>query len=390
MIASTLFFETAELSNVSDISDVHLMKEILESLGSKVTFENNVFSVENSKLSIANLKQDLFKKARATYYFIPPLLAKFGEIILGYPGGCNLGKRPIDGIVKGLEKLGYESHQLVETLSFTGQSHERDITVNAYFSVGSTIVLLLAALKRKAPTRIELAAYEPHVMNLIDVLREAGADIALRYDHTIIVKPKEMKKHLRGRVIGDYLVGWTLAVIGALTAKEYIDIHDARTEDLSAFLISIEKMWVKFEKIDDTLRVYRSKNLKATDIQTNIYPGFPTDLQSPTAILMSQAEGVSHIHEVLFEGRLNWLVELETMRGHIALMNPHEAMIFGKTPLRGAKVSSWDLRSGAAMLIAGMIASGTTELHNVSHIERGYENFVERLQGIGAKIEKKN
>ena len=105
---------------------------------------------------------------------------------------------------------------------------------------------------------------------------------------------------------------------------------------------------------------------------------------------MSQAEGVSHIHEVLFEGRLNWLVELETMRGHIALMNPHEAMIFGKTPLRGAKVSSWDLRSGAAMLIAGMIAEGTTELHNVSHIERGYENFVERLQGIGAKIEKKN
>lgn len=227
-------------------------------------------------------------------------------------------------------------------------------------------------------------------MNMIDVLRDAGADIALRYDHTIIIKPKELQKHLSGNVIGDYIVSGTLAVIAALTAKDFIDIHEARIEDLTAFLVTIEKMGVKFEKKDTTLRVYRSKKLTATNIQTNIYPGFPTDLQSPTAILMSQAEGVSNIHEVLFEGRLNWLVELETMRGRTALMNPHEAMIFGKTPLQGAKVTSWDLRSGAAMLIAGMIAEGTTELDNVSHIERGYEHFVERLQDIGAKIEKKN
>lgn len=391
MIASTLFFETAELKNVPDISDTHLMKDILESLGSKVTFEKNTFTVDNSQLSLSNIRQDLFKKARATYYLIPPLLARFGEVNLTYPGGCSIGKRPIDGIVRGLEQLGYASTQVDETLAFKWQSHTNDITVNAYFSVGSTIVLLLAALKRTGTTRIELSAYEPHVMNMIDILRDAGADIALRYDHTIIIKPKKLAKHLSGAVIGDYIVSGTLAIIGALTAKDSIDIHDARIEDISAFLNSIERMGVKFEKKDnDILRVYRSKKLTASSIQTNIYPGFPTDLQSPTAILMSQADGVSRIHEILFEGRLNWLVELETMRGHIALMNPHEAMIFGKTPLRGAKVSSWDLRSGAAMLIAGMIASGTTELDNVSHIERGYENFVERLQSIGAKIEKKN
>lgn len=172
-------------------------------------------------------------------------------------------------------------------------------------------------------------------MNMVDILRESGADIALRYDHTIIIKPQVLKKHLSGTVIGDYIVSGTLTIIGALTAKEYIDIHDARIEDLSAFLTSIEKIGVKFEKKEnDTLRVYRSKNLSATNIQTNIYPGFPTDLQSPTAILMSQAEGTSKIHEILFEGRLNWLVELEMMRGHVALLNPHEAMIFGKTPLR--------------------------------------------------------
>lgn len=335
MIASTLFFETAELTNVPDISDVHLMKEILESLGSKVTFEKNTFTADNTKLSLSNIRQDLFKKARATYYLIPPLLARFGEVSLTYPGGCSIGKRPIDGIVQGLEKLGYASTQVDESLSFKGQSHTNDITVNAYFSVGSTIVLLLAALKRTGTTSIELGAYEPHVMNMVDILRESGADIVLRYDHTIIIKPRELKKHLSGKVISDYIVSGTLTIIGALTAKEYIDIHDARTEDLAAFLTSVEKMGVKFEKKEkDTLRVYRSKNLTATNIQTNIYPGFPTDLQSPTAILMSQAEGTSKIHEVLFEGRLNWLVELEMMRGHVALLNPHEAMIFGKTPLR--------------------------------------------------------
>ncbi len=390
LIASTLLFETAELTNVPDISDVHLMKDILESLGSKVSFEKNTFTIDNSGLNLTNLRQELFKKARATYYLIPPLLSRFGEVSLTYPGGCSIGKRPIDGIVKGLEKLGYASSQIDELLSFHGQSHTDDTKVNAYFSVGSTIVLILAALGRTGTTTIELAAYEPHVMNVIELLREAGADIALRYDHTIIIKSTTLKKHLTGKVISDYIVSGTLAIIGALTAEEYIDIHDARIGDLTAFLTSIEKMWVRFEKKDDTLRVYRAKNLTAAHIQTNIYPGFPTDLQSPTAILMSQADGVSRIHEILFEGRLNWLVELEKMRGHIALMNPHEAMIFGKTALRGTKVSSWDLRSGAAMLIAGMIASGTTELDNVSHIERGYENFVERLQGIGAKIEKQN
>ena len=386
MIASTLFFETAELTNVPDISDVHLMKDILESLGSQVTYSDHTFSVDNTNISLANIREDLFKKARATYYLIPPLLARFGEVNLTYPGGCSIGKRPIDGIIKWLEKLGYSSSQIDETLLFKGQSHDDDVIVNAYFSVGSTIVLLLAALKRTGTTKIELAAYEPHVMNIIETLRYAGARITLRYDHTITIQPAELQKHLSGKVVGDYIVSGTLAIIGALTSKEYIDIHDARIEDLSAFLISIEKMGIKFEKKDDVLRVYRSKKLIATNIQTNIYPGFPTDLQSPTAILMSQAEWVSRIHEILFEGRLNWLVELEMMRGHVALMNPHEAMIFGKTPLRGAKVSSWDLRSGAAMLIAGMIATGTTELDNVSHIERGYENFVEKLNGIGARI----
>lgn len=151
-------------------------------------------------------------------------------------------------------------------------------------------------------------------MNVVDILRSAGATIHLRYDHTIIVEPAKLASHLSGTVISDYIVSGTLAIIGALTAKNSLDIHNARAEDLSAFLHVLGKMGVKYEKIDDSLRVWRAEDLKPTNIQTNIYPGFPTDLQSPTAILMTQAEGTSHIHEVLFEGRLNWLVELEAMR----------------------------------------------------------------------------
>ncbi len=249
-------------------------------------------------------------------------------------------------------------------------------------------MLLLAALSRNAETTIQLAAYEPHVMTIIDVMRSAGADIALRYDHTIIISSAPLALEMSGRVIGDYIVSGTLAVIGALTSENFIDIHEARIPDLTAFLHIISRMGVRYEIQADTLRVYRTHDLQPAELQTNIYPGFPTDLQSPTSILMTQAEGVSRIHEVLFEGRLNWLVELEKMRGHIALMNPHEALIFGKTALRGTQVSSWDLRSGAAMLIAGMIASGETVLDNVSHIERGYENFVDGLRSLGAKIER--
>lgn len=388
LIASTLFFEHAELTNVPDISDVHLLCDILTSLGSKITYKNHTFTIDNTHLSLENLNRDLFKKARATYYLIPPLLARFGEVSLMYPGGCSIGKRPIEGIVQGLQKLWYESSQVDELLSFSWADNTEEAVVNAYFSVWSTIVLLLAALSRQTTTTIELAAYEPHVMNIIDVMRSAGAQISLRYDHTIIISPAPLATQMSWEVVGDYIVAGTLAVIGALTSKQYIDIHEARVTDLTAFLHVIGRMGVRYEIIGNTLRVFRSQHLYPTELQTNIYPGFPTDLQSPTSILMTQAEGVSRIHEVLFEWRLNWLVELEKMRWHIALMNPHEALVFGQTALRGDHVSSWDLRSGAAMLIAGMIAQGDTILDNVSHIERGYENFVDGLRSLGAKIER--
>ncbi len=177
-------------------------------------------------------------------------------------------------------------------------------------------------------------------------------------------------------------------IIGALAAKEYIDIHHAAIGDLDAFLERVHSTGVVTEDLgNDVLRVHRAKNIQPVDLQTNIFPGVPSDLQSPFAILLTQAEGMSRIHEVLYEGRFTYLLELEKMKGHVAVMNPHEALIFGPTPLRGSLVSSWDLRAGAAMIIAGLIAEGETSITNVEYIDRGYENILEKLRILGAQIE---
>ncbi len=226
-------------------------------------------------------------------------------------------------------------------------------------------------------------------MNMIDVLRDAGADIALRYDHTIIIKPKELSKHLSGTVIGDYIVSGTLTIIGALTAKDYIDIHDARIEDLSAFLTSIEKMGAKFEKRDnDTLRVYRSKKLKATNIQTNIYPGFPTDMQAQFMALATQANGTSTIDERLFENRFMHVSELLRMGADIQLNGNIATIIGEKGKLSGTDVMATDLRASSALVLAALVAQGETNIHRIYHLDRGYEDLEGKFLKIGANIQR--
>ncbi len=184
-------------------------------------------------------------------------------------------------------------------------------------------------------------------------------------------------------ITSDYLEAGTFVIIGALAAESFIDIHHAAISDLDAFLERVHATGVVTEdRGGDVLRVYRAQHLRPVDIQTNIFPGVPSDLQSPFAILLTQAEGMSRIHEVLYEGRFSYLLELEKMKGHVAVMNPHEALIFGPTPLRGATVSSWDLRAGAAMIIAGLIAQGETRITNVEYIDRGYEDILGKLRGL--------
>jgi UDP-N-acetylglucosamine 1-carboxyvinyltransferase len=226
-------------------------------------------------------------------------------------------------------------------------------------------------------------------MNLVSFLRQGGANIAIKYDHTIIIEWVEsLHWNFDFPVISDYIQSGSYMIMWALAAKEYIIIENARVEDLYSFIEKLREAWVKVEVCEnDCVKVYRAQKLQATKIQTNIFPGFPTDLQAPFAVLMSQAEWISEIHEVLFEWRLGWLSELEKMWLEIKIINPHEAEIHGKWKMQATTVTSWDLRAWCAVVIAWLIASGTTKVTNIAYIKRGYEDFVKTLQALGADIE---
>lgn len=374
------------------IGDVLTFLEIISSLGVKVDFTGNTLKMDTSELSLINLNRDLIKKIRVGIFLFPALLKRLGNLEIPYPGGCNIGKRPITEHLTAFQAFGYESAGTGENIDFSGKPTTDDIVLSAGFAVTATENAIMMAAFEPHKTTIRLAAIEPHVMNLIDFLKHIGVKIDVTFDHTIIIEGiSNIPETTETSVICDYIESGTFIILGALASKDNIIVKNARISDLTLFLEKLESAGVKMniDHKNDTIVVYNSReNLRATNIQTNIYPGFPTDLQSPFALLLSQAEGTSRVHEVLFEGRLNWLVELEKMKGHIAIMNPHEALIFGKTNLRGATVSSWDLRAGVTMILAGMIASGETNITNVEYIERGYENIVGKIAKLGGKIEK--
>jgi UDP-N-acetylglucosamine 1-carboxyvinyltransferase len=391
LIACGLFFEKFTLHNVPRIGDVLTFLDIIRSLDVVVMFEWNTLILDTSHMSLEHLNIDLVKKIRVGIFLFPALLKKFRSLEIPYPGGCNIGKRPIDEHIRAFEAFGYTDEWTGEILKFSGNYITTDVRISAGFAVTATENILMIAAFRSGKTTIELAAIEPHVMCLIDFLRSLGITITVSHDHTITIDGiKHAPKEAIATVIHDYIESGTFVVLWALTANPMIEIKNARIADLTFFLGKCREAWVRFDldEGNDTIKVYNSRsNLKAVNFQTNIYPGFPTDLQSPFSLLLTQAEWISRIHEVLFEGRLNWLVEIEKMKWHIAIMNPHEAMVFGKTHLRGATVSSWDLRAWVTMILAGMIARWETLITNVEYIERGYEDIVGKIAKLGGKIE---
>ncbi len=389
LIAAALIIPgKVSFTNVPDILDVHDFLHLYTSLWASVTLKNSTLEIDTTDISLENIDTSQIARTRAGIYFIPWLLARFWSATIPVPWGDKIGKRPIDEHINGYADMGYEVTSDDTTIEIHTTNNKGDVTITAYFAVTATANLIMGASIRDGTTTIQLAAFEPHIFNLIDFLRTAGVQIDIRYDHTIIVHgTKEFHDNISTEVIADYLQSGTFMVIWALCAKEYIDIHSARINDLTAFLYSLHKAWVKTQDLgNDSLRVYRANSLQAVEIQTNIFPGFPTDLMPIFSVLMTQCDGVSRIHEILYEGRLNWLVEFESLGWEPRILNLHEAKITGITPLHGATVNSWDLRSGAAMVIAGMIAEWITTVENIYWINRGYDNLLGKLQGLGAKI----
>ncbi len=389
LIAASLLIDwKTTLTNVPDILDVHDFIHFLESLGCKIVFTDHTLEIDTTEVSLENIDTSMIARTRAGIYFIAWLLARFQTAEIPFPAGDKIGKRPIVEHVQGYRDMGFIEDKRGEKLYFEWPWATGEVTINAYFAVTATNNLIMGAASRNGTTIIELAAFEPHVFNLIDFLRQAGVSIDVKYDHTIVIHGQtQIQWDISQEVISDYLQSGTFAIVWALCAKEYIDIHRARIQDLSAFLYKLHEAGVVTQDLwNDTLRVYRTDNLQAVNIQTNIFPGFPTDLMPLFTVLMTQCDGVSRVFEILYEGRLNWLVEYERLGGNTRIINLHEAKIMGPTPLEGNTVNSWDLRSGAAMVVAWLVASWETTVENIYWIHRGYDNFLSKLQWLGAQI----
>lgn len=390
IIAACLLLKwKVRLNNVPDILDVHTFLWILESIWAKYTFARGVLDIDTSDLSLKNLDEQKVKKVRVSLLLLAPLLHHFHKLNIPYPGGCSIWKRPVDSHLNALDKIWFKYISKWENrICLDGKPISGDMEINAGFSVTATENILVANTLREGTTTIKMAAIEPHVMNLVDFLRKAWADISLRYNHTIIVKGVEkLTDNFEFDIVSDYIESGTFMVIWALAAKEYIDIHNARIDDLYAFIEKLHQAWVKtMDMWNDILRVYKAKEIKNVNIQTNIFPGFPTDLQSPFWVLMTQAEWVSKIHEVMFEWRLNFLVELEKMGSKMSINNSHEAIIMWATPLKWATVTSWDLRAWAAMVIAWLIARWETYIANIDYVKRWYSWIFEKLTKLWADI----
>ena len=390
ILAATLILRwKITLNNIPQIWDVLTFLEIVSTIWVKYNFiEKNKLFIDTSNLDITNINSDMIKKIRASILLLSPLLHYFWNITIPFPWWCSIWKRPIDSHLNWLKTIWYNYSIDDKNIVISWKSLNWNIELNAWFWVTSTENLIVANVLRKWTTTIKLSAFEPHVMNLIWFLRKAWADISVKYNHTIIINwVEKLNDNFEFDIISDYIESWTFVIIWALASEKYIDIKNARIDDLYAFLEKIKESWVKIDYLwNDTLRVYKCNNLKNVNIQTNIFPWFPTDVQSPFSVLMTQAEWTSKIHEVLFEWRLNFLVELDKMWWHTAILNPHEALIFWKMNLKWAYVTSWDLRAWAAMVIAWLIAKWTTTITNIEYIERWYENFIEKLQKLWANI----
>lgn len=390
MIAgSVLVTGETVLKNVPRLSDVQIMLSILEFLGAETSFIEGTVRIRTDKLQSKPIPAELVNKLRGAIVLLGPLLARFGVVEMSYPGGCVLGKRPVEAHVLALEQMGAQNMSTPEVLHLQGTLQPSHIILPE-FSVTATENAIWAAALTPGTTVIDIAAAEPHVQECAHMASAMGAKIEGIGTHTITIHGTKDLQPVTHRVPFDYLEAGCF-VIAALVTRGKLRLHDVDDTHLISFLDTIRRaggIW-KYDKSAKTLLVDGELSfLSALKLQTNIFPGFPTDLQAPMGVLMSQAKGVSRIFETLFEGRLAYLYELEKMGAQVEILNSHEALVIGPTALKGRLVASNDIRAGAAMVIAALCAEGTTTITDVKYIERGYEKLDEKLRSVGAKIER--
>jgi len=377
------------LHNVPFLRDVKVLLQILEFLGAETSFEEGTVRIRTDKLQSRPIPLDFVGKLRGSIVLLGPLLARFGVVEMAFPGGCVLGKRSVDAHISALTQLGAEDMSQNEMLHLQGQLSAGHVVLPE-FSVTATENAVMAAAVTPGETRINMAAAEPHVQEVCRFVQAMGAEVEGIGTHTITVRGRTNLKCPEYTVTTDYLEAGALA-IAALVTNGKVRIHGVEIEHLLAFFNALDRMGGLWEYDSQSKMLFvdgEGSTLEATKVQSNIFPGFPTDLLPLIGVAMAQAQGVSRVFETLFEGRMAYLYELEKMGAHIEVLNSHQALIIGPARLRGRTVASNDIRAGAAMVLAGLCAEGETIVTDVRYVERGYDHFDEKLRSLGAHIEK--
>lgn len=410
MIAALLAGSKSTLCNFSKIGDVLSTGEIINGLGGSVTFGvNHSLTVDPAGLRVFELSQEHGRLSRASTYFVGPLLSRFGRAIIPVPGGCKIGRRPLDRHLEGFQALGAkveesENHCLIQASRLRGTTFRFPKSTH-----GGTDVMIIAAATAEGETVLENAAQEPEVDDLIAFLNQMGAKIKRLPGRKIVIQGVEKLEGTSFKVMPDRNEAVTFAC-GALITKGDILVKGANPQVLGAFLEKVEETKGGYEITKEGIRFFYKEPLCACNVITRVYPGFMTDWQALWTVLMTQAKGESIVHETIFENRFGYVKDLIGMGAKIELFNPevdepvkvynfnwednkseylHAAKIFGPAHLQASRFTIGDIRAGATLILAALVAnSGTTELLRVDHIDRGYENLDGRLKGLGAKIER--
>jgi UDP-N-acetylglucosamine 1-carboxyvinyltransferase len=385
LIPATILADSpVTIEGLPDISDVQILKGLLEEVGGKVDFTDNIMTVDPASMISMPLPNGKVKMLRASYYLMGAMLGRFKKAVIGLPGGCHLGPRPIDQHIKGFEALGASVTNEQGAIYLRADELRGARIYLDVVSVGATINIMLAAVRAKGRTVIENAAKEPEIIDVATLLTNMGAKIKGAGTDVIRIDGVESLHGCQHTIIPDRIEAGTYIILAA-AAGNGILIDNVIPQHLESLIAKLREMGVGIEVNDDQMFVKPAEKMKSIDIKTLVYPGFPTDLQQPLTSLLTRAEGTSMVTDTIYSARFKHIDELRRMNATIKVEG-RSAVINGPVQLQGAKVKASDLRAGAALVIAGLMAEGVTEVTGLEHIERGYSHIVEKLNGLGATI----
>ena len=377
--------EPCVLDNLPDIEDVRVLSDILRSLGAVVNYDSSLkrMTIDPRGVQTCTVPYKLTQKMRASYYLIGALLSRCGEANVGYPGGCAIGNRPFDQHIKGFEALGAEVNEGGGMIRAKGTLHGSTVFFDRP-TVGGTINVMLAAAKAKGLTVLCNAAKEPHIVDLANFLNSMGGSVKGAGTDTIRIKGTPHLHESHYTVIPDQIETGTLMIAAAATGGDVV-IHGCIPTHMDALSAKLLEMGVRVNDYDDAIRVRAVEQKRAINIKTQVYPGFPTDLQQPMSALLTTVKGTSFVEETIFEQRFRHLDEIRRMGAQVRVMD-RTAIIEGVPELYGAPLTATDLRAGAALIIAGLMARGVTEIYEPGYIDRGYDHIEDKLRSLGADI----